>query len=603
MRKKDASLALRLEAIKMSSIENLTIKIGGIAGAGVSATTNIIARVLKEHGYKIQTLRDIPSRIRGGHTNETVRASTLPCFSMPDYIDVLIALDRATIERYLKDVREKGVLIVDTTSVKYSDDDLKGRDVVVYELPAAKLAREEFGNEIFKNTILLGALTEMLYLDKEIAEQVISRIYKTKGEKIIQTNIKALEIGAKYFREKIGKKDDFRLRKIEKTEDVLILTGNDAIALGALVAGCRFIAGYPITPATQILERLALYLPDYGGIALQAEDEISAINAAIGAAIAGARAMTSTSGPGFSLMSEAVSLAGMAEVPLVLVNSNRAGPSTGMPTKTEQSDLLFTIFQGHGEFPKIVLAPSTNEEAFYITVEAFNIADKCQCPVVIFVDEFLSHGYQTAKKFDLSKVKIDRGEYYVGETLKEIAPTEYYRYKITPTGISPRTIPYKGGKTFMVTGLEHNEYGYPIEDPEMRVKMMDKRLKKIETLLPELKEKFGPIEEGPDDAKMGIIGFGSVICAIGEAVYELEKDGIKAKVLRLRMVWPFPEDEVRDFVNRMDKVFVVEMNATGQLLKLVKMAAGPLDKIYSIRKYTGRMFKPIEIVEKIKEVM
>ncbi len=582
---------------------DITIRIGGVAGAGISATTNILARILKEHGYKIQTYRDIPSRIRGGHTNETVRASVKPCFSRSDYIDLLIAMDNETVRKSIKEMADGSVVIIDEGAIRFSEEELQGKNVHVYRVPATKLARTELKSDLYKNTIILGVITEMLQLDLTIVKQVIARMYGAKGEKIVENNLKALDIGIKYFKENIKRKESFKLSKHKTKERYILLTGNDAIALGALAGGCRFISGYPITPATQILERLIRYLPEFGGVAIQVEDEIAAINAAIGAALAGARAMTATSGPGFSLMTEGVSLAGMAEVPVVIVNSNRAGPSTGMPTKTEQSDLLFAIYQGHGEFPKVIIAPSTNEEAFYMAADAFNIAEKCQCPVILFVDEFISHGYQTAKVFNLDKINISRGDLIVGEELHKMYPDTYLRYKITDSGLSPRTIPMEGGKLFITTGLEHDEYGFPTEDEEMRVKMMDKRLRKLETLMPELLKQYGPIISGDRDAEIGIITFGSVACATGEAIEELKNDGIKVKMLRLRMVWPLPEKEIREFVDSVEKVFVIEMNATGQLLTLLRFITGPLNKYISIRKYDGRMFRPREIYSKIKEAL
>jgi len=584
---------------------DITIKIGGIAGAGISATVNVLAKILKDHGYRIQTFRDIPSRIRGGHTNETVRASHLDCFSTPDYIDILIVFDRATILRCLREVRDKGVVIIDISSVKYTEDDFRARDdLIIYEIPAKTLALKGLGNEIYKNTVILGVLAELLDMDIEIVKNVISRTYQRKGEKIISTNIKALDIGIKYAKENIEKKDDYKVIKKEFREETILITGNEAIAMGAIAAGCRFMSGYPITPATQILEFMIRHLPKYGGVAVQTEDEIAAINYAIGAAIAGARAMTATSGPGFSLMTEAVSLAGMAEVPLVIVNSNRAGPSTGMATKTEQSDLLFTIFQGHGDFPKIVLAPSTNEEAFYMTAEAFNIAEKCQCPVIILVDEFISHGYQTAKKFDFSRIKIDRGELYIDGDIRDDMCRDglFLRYKITDTGISPRTMPKKGNKPFLTATLEHDEHGWPTEDPIVRVSMMNKRLRKIKALMPELMNKFGPEIIGDDDSRIGIISYGSTKYVISEAMKKLiiEKN-ITTKYLRLRMLWPLPEKEIREFVNNADKIFIVEMNATAQLEKLIRIATGPSDKFVNILKYDGRMFSPSEVYKRIEE--
>ena len=379
----------------------------------------------------------------------------------------------------------------------------------------------------------------------------------------------------------------------------LFMIGNDAIALGAIAGGCRFMAAYPITPASEIMEYLIKKLPALGGAVIQTEDEIAAATMAIGANYGGVRAITASAGPGLSLKMEAIGLSGMTETPLVIVDTQRGGPSTGLPTKQEQSDLMAMIYGTHGEIPKIVMAPSTVEEAFYDTAEAFNLAEEYQCPVIILSDLQLSLGKQTVEPLDFDKVEIRRGK-LITEELPEIENKGYFkRYEVTEDGVSPRVIPGVKNGIHHVTGVEHDETGKPSEGAANRNVQMDKRFRKVENI------KFNtPVYKNAphEEADLLIIGFNSTRGAIEEAMVRLEKDGMKVNHAHIRLIHPFPTDELLPLVRSAKKIVVVENNATGQLANIIKMNVGHNEKINKILKYDGNPFLPHEVHTKCKEL-
>ncbi len=391
-----------------------------------------------------------------------------------------------------------------------------------------------------------------------------------------------------------------QIMELEKADGQkrLFMIGNDAIALGALAGGCRFMAAYPITPASEIMEYLIKQLPPLGGAVIQTEDEIAAVTMAIGANYGGVRAITASAGPGLSLKMEAIGLSGITETPLVIVDTQRGGPSTGLPTKQEQSDLMAMIYGTHGEIPKIVMAPSTVQEAFYDAAEAFNLAEEYQCPVILLTDLQLSLGKQTVDPLDYSKVEIRRGKLLQGE-LPET--TGYFkRYEVTEDGVSPRVIPGMKYGVHHVTGVEHDETGKPSEAAANRDAQMDKRFRKIENV------KFNtPVYKNAphEEADLLIIGFNSTRGAIEEAVTRLEKDGLKVNHAHIRLIHPFPTDELLPLVNSAKKIAVVENNATGQLANIIKMNVGNIDKINKVLKYNGNPFLPHEVYTKCKELL
>ena len=378
------------------------------------------------------------------------------------------------------------------------------------------------------------------------------------------------------------------------------MIGNDAIAMGALAGGARFMAAYPITPASEIMEYLIKHLPKFGGTVIQTEDEIAACTMAIGANYAGVRSLTASAGPGLSLMMEAIGLSGITETPLVIVDTQRGGPSTGMPTKQEQSDLMAMIYGTHGEIPKIVVAPSTVQEAFYDTVEAFNLAEEYQCPVIVLSDLQLSLGKQTVEPLDFSKVELRRGK-LVQEELPDMTDKSYFkRYEVTDDGISPRVIPGMKNGIHHVTGVEHDETGKPSESAANRVAQMDKRMRKIESV--NFKNPLY-ISAEHEEPELLFVGFNSTRGVIEEVMNRLEAEGVKVNHVHVRLIHPFPSTEILPYIEKAKKVVVIENNATGQLANLMKMNVGHAQKITKILKYDGNPFLPNEVYTTCKELV
>jgi 2-oxoglutarate ferredoxin oxidoreductase subunit alpha len=572
-------------------INDIQVLIAGHAGDGVFFTGNVLGKILKRQGWEVVTYRDFPSNIRGEATNYTIRASQNKIYNRGDYIDVLMAFDCDAILRHIHSVADNGVILCEggvTESVRLSPK--RGR--TFHKFPMKDLAKKNFKSEIFKNTILLGGLCYILDLDMKIIEEVLSEVFlRKKGKEIVGKNIQALKLGCDEA-EKIIKEGERHVLEKKADKDRLFISGDEAIALGALAAGCRFFAAYPICPATEIWQWLLKYMFEFNGLVVQTEDEIAAINMAMGAAYSGVRAMTSTSGPGASLMMEGFSLAGMAEIPLVVAHVQRVGPSTGLPTRSEQSDLNLWVFGAHGDFPRIVLSPGTIEECFYFMSHAFNLAEKYQCPVILLTEQNYGQNFFTVDKFDLSQVVIDRGMLLSQDELLKLE--EYKRYALTKNGISPRVFPSMVNGIHLVEGNEHDEKGYRDEDEEIRIKMMNKRMTKLNIAA---KDVIPPKLWGRDDADIGIIGFGSTVCPIREAMDQLEEKGITTKYLQIRTLWPFSTPEVEKFMKSSNTVFVVENNYSGQLSRLIQGQGVECSRVHKINKYSGHTFRPIEIAE------
>jgi 2-oxoglutarate ferredoxin oxidoreductase subunit alpha len=569
-------------------INDFTVRIGGQAGDGSLATGELLSRYLRRAGYYVATDKDFPSRIRGGHTSYAIRGSEKKIYSIHDKIDALLAFDDDSLKLHLNEIETGGALIYDSSRAKISID---RKDIRIIGLPFTIKAKNELGNEIIKNTMSLGILTKIFGLDIELMKETISDTYKKRGEKILKDNLRAYEIGLELSKDE-NRLENYSIEKLKRDENKLLMMGNEAIALGAMAAGCKFIAAYPITPASDVLEFMSKYLPKNGGVAIQAESEISAINMAIGAAYAGIRSMVATSGPGFDLKTEAIGLASMIEQPVVILDAMRAGPSTGMPTKTEQSDINHAVYGGHGDKPKVVIVPGNVEEAFYMTFEAFNIAEVFQGPVIILTDELISWNKQVVNKFNIDSLKINRGKLLLNIESNE---REFKRYEFSEDGISRRTIPGVKSGVHLETGDEHDEYGHITENPEIRNKMMEKRNKKMEYIKNMLFK-----SEIIGDGENVIVSIGSTLGPILEAMEMLKKDGIETTFVRIRTLLPFLEDPI-ETIDNAKRVFVVENNITGQLENLLKIYVNRKDFI-PIRKYDGRSFRPGFIYNKIKEV-
>ncbi|MDP8012025.1 MAG: 2-oxoacid:acceptor oxidoreductase subunit alpha [Thermoplasmata archaeon] len=568
---------------------DLAVRIGGQAGDGSLATGELLSKFFRRNGFFVATDKDFPSRIRGGHTSYAIRGAQKEIFSIGDNIDVLLAFDEDSISLHLDEIESGGLLIYDNSR---KDMDIERKDIRMYKMPLANIAKDKIGLELIKNTMALGVLAYLFNFNESLMRETIHDSYKNKSEKIIEENIKAFEVGLEHAKN-FQKMENYKIENLGVREDTLLLMGNEAIGLGAMAAGCKFIAAYPITPASDVLEFLSKHLPERGGIAIQAESEIAAINMAIGAGYAGMRSMAVTSGPGFDLKTEALGLASMIEQPVVVLDAMRSGPSTGMATKTEQSDLFHAIYGGHGEKPRIVIAPGNVEEAFYFSFHAFNLAEKYQVPVIILSDELISWNKQVVKKFKLDGLKIERGKIMLKI---ESQDREFKRYEFTEDGISPRPIPGVKNGIHLETGDEHDEYGHITEKIPNRNKMMEKRMKRMDFMKKDL---FPSIVQG--EGNIAIVGLGSTQGPIMEAIEQLNERNVNVKYIRIRTLSPFLDD-VKDHLKNVDLAFFVEQNYTGQLENLVRLYTG-FDKTYAIRKYDGRSFKPKMISSKILEVL
>ncbi|GAC1660001.1 MAG: 2-oxoacid:acceptor oxidoreductase subunit alpha [Candidatus Elarobacter sp.] len=574
---------------------SVEVMFGGQAGDGSLTTGDLIAGVFKRMGLEVYTYKDFPSRIRGGHTNYVIRASEHHDYGMADAVDALVAFDLEAVEAHIDEMRPGGFIVFDNSSETVPEE-MRRADVTWYEIPLAKIAKEQLGLELVRSTMSIAVLGALLGMDAEIVRHDVRGVYQRKGEKVVDLNMRAIEAGENYVREHFGDRPSGYGLVAGAARDRLIMMGNDAIAYGALVAGCRFMAGYPITPATDILEWMSKQMPKFGGVVVQAEDELAAITMTLGAAFAGVRAMTATSGPGQALMTEAIGLAGVLEIPVVVVECARTGPSAGMPTETKQSNLNHLIYSGHGEIPRVVLAPGTVRESFELTVAAFNLAEKYQVPVFVLTEQALCQSKATLAPLDIDKVRIDRGKLIDSG---EVVFGEYKRFAFTEDGVSPRVIPGIPGGMHLAPGSEHNDMGVITENAENRARMMEKRMGKLESMRADLPR---PVLHGIADADIAIVGYGANRGPIAEAVQRLAAGGVLTRFLQLRTLWPFPDEEIKEFVRGAQHVFVVENNYTGQLERLIRAVVGPLDALHGVRKYDGRPFRPIEIIDEVRRI-
>lgn len=576
-------------------IEQLSWKVGGQQGEGIESTGEIFSMALNRLGYFLYGYRHFSSRIKGGHTNNKIRVSTTPVRAVADDLDILVAFDQETIDVNYKELHDKGIILADAKFKPVKPDDTKAE---LYIVPFTEMATE-LGTSLMKNMVAVGATCAVINLDVQVFTGVVQEIFGRKGEAVVQKNMEAIQAGYRYMLDQLeGKAGALELQAADGKQRMFMI-GNDAIALGALAGGVRLMAAYPITPASEIMEYLIEKLPDVGGTVIQTEDEIAAATMAIGANYGGIRSFTASAGPGLSLMMEAIGLAGMTETPLVVVDTQRGGPSTGLPTKQEQSDLMAMIYGTHGEIPKIVLAPSTVEEAFFDTVEAFNLAEEYQCPVIILSDLQLSLGKQTVEPLDYSKVEIRRGKLIQDELPEMEAKAYFKRYEVTEDGVSPRVIPGMKHGIHHVTGVEHDETGKPSESPSNRQAQMDKRMRKLNDI------QFNtPVYKHAkhEQSDLLLVGFNSTRGAIEEAMERLEQEGMKVNHAHIRLIHPFPTEEILPLIESTKNVLVVENNATGQLANIIKMNVGHPQKIKSLCKYDGNPFQPHHIYTSSKEL-
>jgi len=575
--------------------DDLSVMVAGQGGDGSVTVIAFLARALSQRGLYLFRANNIVSRIKGGHAASALRGSAMRRGCIGDRIDILVAFDEEAIEKEGALLADDGVVIYDVSREPIPENFLPA-GVRVIEVPFGRLSVRDLRRDLFKNCFAFGVLSRILGLSDEEALGCLKHRFRRLSAELLQPNISALEHGFS-FADDLGFKIGhglFSLPQLEK-EDRIMISGNEATAFGFLAAGGRFFAGYPITPATDIMDWLKKNFPRVGGLAMQAEDELAAINLAIGASLAGARAMTASSGPGVALMQESVGHCGSAEIPLVIVDCQRAGPSTGMPTKTGQGDIGMLTQGSNGDFPRIVLSPGSAEECFEYGVLATNLSQVAQCPVYIALDDMCQFTY-TVPVFDLDSVSIDKGK---RPGAAEIAALEEYRrYALTEDGISPRAIPGQPGGMNLVTGNERNEWGQVSADPENRIRMVDKRARKIESIRHRLPK---ALEWGDKNAEIGIICTGMIGDVLAEACELLAEQGLKLKCHRLRTLWPVLDGSVA-FARSCKRVYVVEFNSGAQMARLLKGAGAPADNMKSILQYDGVPMRTVQLIEAILEM-
>lgn len=575
-------------------LEDLNVIAAGQGGDGSLTVVNVLADVLRSSGMRVYTERDVLSRIKGGITAATLRAFSGDRFCIGSHIDLLVAFDLGAVRKHAYRLNERSVVIYDNSGGNIEEDFGVNPDARLIGVPLSRHAVRAFRRDIYKNSISFAVMGRLLGLDDEAMRRSFEKRFSRRGAQALKYNLEALDVGLSLAEEAGLTKDAgmYEIVSLDATPHMLI-TGNEALAFGFLVAGGRFFAGYPITPSTEIMEWLGKWMPKYGGIVRQAEDELSAINMAIGASLTGTRAMCATCGPGLSLMQEGIGQLGMGEIPLVIVDAQRGGPSTGLPTKPEQSDINLLVYGGHGDFPRIVLAPSHPEECFHIAAKATNLAERYQCPVFIASDQALSQNTATVNPFSLKGIDINRGKRLEA---KELAAMEAYkRYEFSDDGVSPFAPPGTPGGMSLVTGNEHDEFGHVSTDPINRKRMMDKRMSKMRTMLPELPV---AVTHGNENSEIGFIGIGSTYGVILEAMDLLREKGISTCYHQLRTLWPML-DETIEFTLNFRKVYVVEYNATGQLAQLIVGQGGNPEAIGSILKYDCTPMRAAELVGKV----
>lgn len=549
------------------------ILIGGSAGQGMDTVSDFLEKALKKKGFYVFSNKDYMSRVRGGHNYTQIRFSLEAIYSHTHKLDLILALDKDTALLHKDNLKDTGIIIL--------DESINLDDKRILKLPLIKTANKLGLSKAF-TSVAAGAILKYFSLDNGV-EQFISK--KLKPE-IRNRNIEALKLGYDLIDSK------YTLKGIDLSNHILI-NGNDAIALGAIAAGLDFYSAYPMTPSTSIMTYLAKKQVEVGIVVDQAEDEISAINFAIGASYAGARSMTGTSGGGFSLMVESLGLAGITETPLVVVDSQRPGPATGLPTRTEQSDLSFILSASHGEFPRIVLSVRNAEDAFTQTVKALNLADKYQTVVLLLTDQYIADSNATIPKYDLSKVKIERHIFNKADLSPD---TEYKRYKVTKNGISPRLIPGSvENQIVLVDSDEHTDEGHITESSKVRNEQMEKRMRKLSSIQDDLDE---PEYFGEENIDILLIGWGSTYGALRDSIKQLKEKNIKAGALVFGDIYPLPQNALKKYSKISKKIINVEQNFTGQLGKLITQETGILFD-GSILKYDGRQIIGEEIVERV----
>lgn len=569
--------------------QSVTWKIGGEAGFGIMASGTMLAKAFARHGYFVFTLNEYPSLIRGGHNAVTVRIATEPFHALDRSLHILVALNKETVDIHKNELTNGAVLLFDPKDYDWKQEELPS-GVTLMPVPFRELVGKLGGEVIMRNTVAIGASMGLFGAPFEYLSDVIRDQFKKKGEAVVNHNIDIARAGYDAVEKSAQSLSPLKLDIVDKCEEYLLVNGSEAVGLGAVRAGLKFAAIYPMTPINALITFLADHAKSLGIVYKQPEDEIAGINMAIGAAISGVRSMVATSGGGFALMVEGVSLAGMIEVPLVIDMGMRVGPATGMPTWTEQGELRFIIHAGHGEFARIVLAPADATEAYDLTIKAFNLAEQFHVPVFVLTDKYLNESQwcvETSKLKD--DVVIDRGK--VMPTQETASEAAFKRYDlVSPEGVSALSFPGMKGGQYVANSYEHDETGQVSENPAVRMAMVQRRLKKLEAIK---KAIIPPVVLGDESAKTAIVTWGSTLGPVRAA---LEKS---ARIIYFPWLYPFPADETKTLLAGATRIIDIEQNATGQLASLIREYTG-IEVTEKILKYDGRPFLPEEIMEKLK---
>lgn len=577
----------------MAQQKDLTIRFGGEGGEGVISSGDFVAQAAARSGLEVLTFKTFPAEIRGGYAMYQVRFSHDPIACEGDGFQVMVCFNKESLDMNLSVIKPGTALVYDYPGGDI-EEEVSIEGVSCYPVPMSKIAKEELGVYRSKNMVSMGAVAELFGLPLESIRETVKSKFISKGQDVVDVNFKALDAGQKYVQENLKKDDPYVMDRGTPAEDTIIIAGNDAIGLGALLAGCKYFSAYPITPATEVANFLSKHLPKTGGHLVQAEDEIASLANVIGASFGGAKSMTATSGPGLSLMQELIGLSSMMEVPLVIADVQRGGPSTGLPTKHEQSDLQLAALGCHGDASKVVISPEGVEDCIYLTVEAFNIAEKYQLPVMLLSDGSLGFRTASLKRPDPSAIKTVEREKWDG---KLNGDDRFLRYKITESCVSPMSHPGQDGGAYISTGLEHAESSAPKYTPDNHEAMIDKRFNKLADLEDFFQETEADYEDG---ATLGVIAWGSTIGVLREAVVKARAEGIKVSALYPKLIWPLPKKAMEAFIGKHDKILIPEVNKQGQLARVMKTEINFDPISYTI--YGGLPFTPKDIVAKIKEV-
>ena len=577
---------------------NFICKIAAQAGAGVMTTGRAMVKCFTRGGYNAIGYPEYPSLIRGGHNTVQVRISDKPIYGPLAHQNLVIALNKDAVFYHMNSMVKGGAIIydqlIDISKFKVRED------VRMLPLPLSKLTADAGGTEQMKNIATLGAALAIIDYPFDILEGILKDEFKRKGDAVIKMNVDAAKAGYEYIKKHLQEnKVEFEKIKPLSHNRKVIITGNEAIALGAVKAGLKFYSAYPMTPASTILHHLIEVEKKYNIVVKQTEDEIAAINYAIGASFAGVRAMVGTSGGGFALMVEALGMAAISETPIVIALAQRIGPSTGMPTWTEQGDLRFALHASQGDFPRVILAPGDVDECFHMTVKAMNLADKYQIPVIIMSDKQLSESVYSIEKFDQAKVKIEHGKR--AKDLPPLPPmARWTRYKITEDGVSERVFPGTPNGLHVATSYEHDERGFSSESFVMRTNQVDKRARKLKTLMHEIEL---PHVYGAkmNEAEVTFIGWGSIKLTALDLLAMLEAKGIKANYVHFSYIYPMDEEGIRKLLKPAKVKILVENNSTAQFGGILKQLTG-IEMDFEMLKYDGRPFFPEQIIEELEKL-